>query len=71
MFARVENDGGIVAAPDSLTTFENLVAFARSNLGQDFDLVAFHRALLTAGAVPLTLLDDVADRYIAAAQASP
>lgn len=40
-------------------------------LGQDFDLVAFHRTLLTAGAVPLTLLDDVVDRYIAAARPAP
>ena len=40
-------------------------------LGQDFDLIAFHRALLTAGAVPLTLLDDVVDRYIAETQAAP
>ena len=40
-------------------------------LGQDFDLIAFHRALLTAGAVPLTLLDDVVDRYIAETQAVP
>lgn len=39
-------------------------------LGQDFDLIAFHRALLTAGAVPLTLLDDVVDRYIAEIQAA-
>ena len=40
-------------------------------LGEAFDLKAFHRALLSNGAVPLTLLDDVVDRYIAEAQAAP
>ena len=34
-------------------------------LGPDFDLIAFHRALLTNGAVPLALLTTVVDRYIA------
>ncbi len=34
-------------------------------LGPDFDLIAFHRALLTNGAVPLALLSTVVDRYIA------
>ena len=38
---------------------------ARDELGQQFDLKAFHRALLTNGAVPLSLLDDVVNRYIA------
>jgi len=34
-------------------------------LGPMFDLKAFHRALLSNGAVPLSLLDSVVDRYIA------
>jgi uncharacterized protein (DUF885 family) len=38
-------------------------------LGAQFDLKAFHRALLTNGSVPLALLDEVVDRYIAEAQA--
>ena len=44
---------------------------AMDALGDQFDLIAFHRAILSNGAVPLTLLDDVVDRYIAAAQAMP
>ena len=38
---------------------------AMDALGPDFDLIAFHRALLTNGAVPLALLTTVVDRYIA------
>lgn len=38
---------------------------AMNALGDEFDLVAFHRALLTSGGVPLYLLDEVVDRYIA------
>lgn len=37
-FARVAADGGIVAARDSLQTFEDLVAFAEANLNQAFDV---------------------------------
>jgi len=38
---------------------------AMDTLGAQFDIKAFHRALLTNGAVPLALLDAVVDRYIA------
>jgi uncharacterized protein (DUF885 family) len=41
---------------------------ASDALGPAFDLKAFHRALLANGAVPLSLLDDVVDRYIAGAE---
>lgn len=44
---------------------------AMDELGPQFDLKAFHRAVLSNGAVPLSLLDDVVDGYIAAAQAAP
>ena len=44
---------------------------AMDALGPRFDLKAFHRAVLSNGAVPLALLDDVVDRYIAAAQGAP
>ena len=44
---------------------------AMDELGPQFDLKAFHRTVLSNGAVPLALLDDVVDRYIAAARASP
>lgn len=41
---------------------------AMDALGAGFDLKAFHRALLVNGSVPLSMLDEVVDRYIAAAQ---
>lgn len=40
-------------------------------LGVDFDIKDFHRAILTNGPVPLALLDEIVDRYIAEAQAAP
>ena len=43
---------------------------AMDELGSRFDLKAFHRTVLSNGAVPLALLDDVVDRYIAAARDS-
>ena len=39
-------------------------------LGPQFDLQAFHRALLTNGSVPLAFLDDIVDRYIAGVQSA-
>ena len=44
---------------------------AQDALGAQFDIKAFHCAVLSNGAVPLSLLDDVVDRYIAETQASP
>ena len=44
---------------------------AMDALGPQFDLKAFHRAVLSNGAVPLSLLDDVVDLYIAEAQGAP
>ena len=44
---------------------------ARSELGDRFDLRQFHTAVLSAGAVPLTLLDRVVDAYIAERLAQP
>lgn len=44
---------------------------AMNELGPQFDLKAFHRAVLSNGAVPLALLDDVVDRYIEETLASP
>ncbi|MDH3612203.1 MAG: DUF885 domain-containing protein [Gammaproteobacteria bacterium] len=38
---------------------------AMDELGGQFDIKAFHRAVLSNGAVPLALLDTVVDRYIA------
>jgi uncharacterized protein (DUF885 family) len=44
---------------------------ARNELGDRFDLRQFHTALLSAGAVPLSLLDRVVDAYIAERLAQP
>ena len=44
---------------------------AMDALGPQFDLKAFHRAVLSSGAVPLALLDDVVDGYIDEARAAP
>jgi len=42
---------------------------AKKALGSHFDIRKFHDAMLTAGAVPLDLLDGITDRYIAGAKA--
>ena len=39
LFARVIDDGGVIPAADTLSTFEGLVEFAEQNLGQAFDLL--------------------------------
>ena len=44
---------------------------AMDALGPAFDLIDFHRALLSNGAVPLAVLTDVVDRYIADTLAAP
>src|SRR6185312_9863799 len=42
---------------------------AKAALGRRFDIRKFHDAMLTAGAVPLVVLDATTDRYIAGAKA--
>jgi len=42
---------------------------AKAQLGARFDIKKFHDAVLTCGAVPLTVLDTVVDNYIAANKA--
>jgi uncharacterized protein (DUF885 family) len=42
---------------------------AKAALGRRFDIRKFHDAMLTAGAVPLDVLDAITDRYIAGAKA--
>ena len=44
---------------------------AIDELGLLFDLKEFHRVVLTSGGVPLALLDDVVDNYIAEKLAAP
>lgn len=44
---------------------------AQDQLGAQFDLRAFHRVVLTSGGIPLALLDDVVDNWIAEQLATP
>ena len=44
---------------------------AMDALGAEFDLIEFHRVVLTSGGIPLALLDDVIQRYIAEKLATP
>jgi uncharacterized protein (DUF885 family) len=44
---------------------------AMDELGAQFDIKAFHRALLTNGSLPLALMDTVVDQYIVDALAVP
>jgi uncharacterized protein (DUF885 family) len=44
---------------------------AQSELGARFDVKAFHAALLQHGALPLTVLDQVIERWIQDQQAAP
>ncbi len=48
-----------------------LRAKARQALGGKFSLKEFHNAVLRAGNVPLPVLEQVIDDYIAATQAQP
>jgi uncharacterized protein (DUF885 family) len=44
---------------------------AMDALGPDFDLIEFHRVVLTSGGIPMALLDGVIQRYIDAKLAAP
>jgi uncharacterized protein (DUF885 family) len=43
---------------------------AREKLGPKFDLKEFHKAVLGQGSMPLAILEEQVDAYIAARQAS-
>jgi uncharacterized protein (DUF885 family) len=43
---------------------------AMDALDDQFDIIGFHRAVLSNGAVPLALLGTVVDQYIAEVQAA-
>ncbi|MFQ5608937.1 MAG: DUF885 family protein, partial [Woeseiaceae bacterium] len=47
LYARVEADGGIVAAADTFQTFTDLVAFAEANLPQAFDVFPMADVVVT------------------------
>jgi len=47
------------------TTIVNLRARAKAALGPKFDLKDFHEAILSCGRVPLDILDQVGDAWIA------
>ena len=44
---------------------------AMDALGSEFDLIEFHRVVLTSGGIPLALLEGVIDRYVAEKLAMP
>jgi len=44
---------------------------AMDQLGPAFDLKEFHRVVLQSGGIPMALLDDVVNRYIADKLANP
>ncbi|HEY4971183.1 MAG TPA: DUF885 family protein, partial [Steroidobacteraceae bacterium] len=46
-------------------TFLSARKKAQEALGARFDIKSFHDAMLIGGAVPLAMLDGMADRYIA------
>lgn len=50
--------------------FQQLRDRAEAALGEDFEIKAFHTELLEDGALPLDLLEDKIDRWIAAQQAA-
>jgi len=43
---------------------------AKSQLGDQFDLRKFHNVVLKNGSVPLELLEEIVDRYIAEAKSA-
>jgi uncharacterized protein (DUF885 family) len=51
-----------------MLTFLQERARAEEALGGDFDIIAFHHLILTNGAVPLELLDQIVDDWIAEQQ---
>jgi uncharacterized protein (DUF885 family) len=53
-----------------MLTILNLRERARQALGDDFDIRAFHDVVLKNGAMPMAILEQVVDEYIAATQAT-
>jgi uncharacterized protein (DUF885 family) len=53
-----------------MLTILDLRERARQALGDDFDIRAFHDVVLKNGAMPMAILEQVVDEYIAATQAT-
>jgi uncharacterized protein (DUF885 family) len=51
-------------------TIQRLCAKAQGELGDRFDIRAFHDQVLNTGALPLAVLEQKIDRWIAATKAS-
>ncbi len=62
--------GQALAYKIGMTKILELRAMAQDRLGEDFDMRAFHNVLLTNGALPLTILEDVITDWVDA-QAPP
>ncbi|MFC7333444.1 DUF885 domain-containing protein [Rhodocista pekingensis] len=65
----IGNPGQALAYKMGMRTIEDLRARAESDLGDRFDLRRFHDAVLTGGSLPLTVLEDRIDGWIAAERA--
>lgn len=67
----LSNPGQALAYMIGKLKFDELRARARAKLGNKFDLRRFHNMLLDQGALPLDVLDRLADEWIAAEAARP
>jgi uncharacterized protein (DUF885 family) len=61
--------GQALAYKSGQLELQRLRAWAEAELGERFDIRAFHDAVLSQGAVPLPILDDLIARYVARAAA--
>jgi uncharacterized protein (DUF885 family) len=75
-FAQQEIDRYCVQTAQACTYMVGKASFlrlrerAKAALGPRFDIRQFHDAVLLSGSIPLTVLDDVVDNYIAARKTS-
>ena len=60
--------GQAVSYKVGMMTIQDLRTRAENALGEDFDIREFHDVVLTNGSVPLSLLSDMVDDYIAEKQ---
>lgn len=67
----LSNPGQALAYMVGKLKFDELRARAKGKLGAKFDLRRFHNMLLDQGALPLDVLDRLADEWIAAEAAQP